>query len=180
MCTIRRWSLFPHQVRSVCPRFALLVDGAFLIKKIERKNGHFPSVDEIKSICSNIGSLPELSGFTLFRTYFYHAHPAKGDLINPIDKSRLNLGSSSIYRAHHQLITGLEMAPSFAMRLGEIAVRDWKIGAKAMKSLLQTPRQIQAHDLVPNIEQKGVDLDRSRRRQALSATPSGCSGDCYR
>lgn len=145
-------------MRSVGTRFALLVDGAFLIKKTERKKGHFPSVDEIKTICSDIGCLSELSDFTLFRTYFYHARPAKGELINPLDKSKLNLGSSLVYREHDKLIKGLEMAPSFAVRLGEIAVRDWKIGARAMKSLVQTPRQIQAHDLVPNIEQKGVDL----------------------
>jgi hypothetical protein len=52
----------------------------------------------------------------------------------------------------------LELRPDYALRLGETVTQEWKLGSKAMKSVLKNPRHIVATDLVPNIGQKGVDL----------------------
>ena len=52
----------------------------------------------------------------------------------------------------------LEIQPDFALREGETAVHGWSVGSKALRALTKTPRALVAQDLVPNIEQKGVDL----------------------
>jgi uncharacterized LabA/DUF88 family protein len=42
--------------------------------------------------------------------------------------------------------------------MGETAVHGWTFGTQALRNLTANPRQPAARDLVPNIEQKGVDL----------------------
>lgn len=139
-------------------KYALLVDGGFIIKKYCSQKHKFPIAQDIANICQGIGEAPELSGAALFRTYFYHAPPATRELTNPLDQSKLNLGASQVFKDHQKLISSLEMLPTFAVRLGETVVRDWKLGDRAMKSLLGSNRVVEPRDLVPNVEQKGVDL----------------------
>ena len=59
---------------------------------------------------------------------------------------------------NESLLDKLELKPDFALRLGETNTREWKLGVKAFKSLMEKSRPIVAADLVPNIYQKGVDL----------------------
>ncbi len=55
----------------------------------------------------------------------------------------------------HQL---LEVEPDFALRMGESAIHGWTIGNAALTSMAKSPRALAPKDMVPNIEQKGVDL----------------------
>lgn len=57
-----------------------------------------------------------------------------------------------------KLLSDIELLPDFAVRRGEAIARGWKIGEKALKRLLMAPASPKAGDLVPNIQQKGVDL----------------------
>ena len=50
------------------------------------------------------------------------------------------------------------MQANFALRSGETAVNGWSLGSSALKSMTANPRALVARDLIPNIEQKGVDL----------------------
>jgi uncharacterized LabA/DUF88 family protein len=52
----------------------------------------------------------------------------------------------------------IELLPDFALRRGDIIARGWKIGKAAQSKLLKKPAAPTAHDLQPNIQQKGVDL----------------------
>lgn len=94
----------------------------------------------------------------MLRNYFYHAVPATGILVNPLDNSKIDLSGTKIHSQHESLIDRLEMKPNFAVRLGETVTHEWRLGSAAMKSLMKAPRAVQANDLVPNISQKGVDL----------------------
>ncbi len=139
-------------------RHALLLDGGFVIKKLQNANHRFPTADEIEELCHSINTSDYLAESRLLRIYFYHARPASEELRNPIDQSALNLSQTSIYRAHEQLIDTLELRPNFAVRLGETVANGWAVGSRAMENLTRQPRAIEAKDLVPNISQKGVDL----------------------
>ena len=75
-----------------------------------------------------------------------------------MDQSVVNLAATPIHAQHESLLDALELRADFALRLGETVVSDWRLGTKAMRSLLKQSRAIQAPDLVPNISQKGVDL----------------------
>jgi len=143
---------------SPASRYAILLDGGFVIKKLQSSLKYFPSADDIEQACSRIRQHPALADHPLLRLYFYHAPPAREELYNPLDQSRLDLASTQIFRSHESLLDKLEMRPDFALRLGETVVHEWKLGSKAMDALFRNPRQIESNDLVPNISQKGVDL----------------------
>jgi uncharacterized LabA/DUF88 family protein len=142
------------------PRYAVLLDGGFVIQKLaERcKPKVFPTADEIEAIAHSIGTHPCVANQTRLRIYFYHAKPATGVLKNPLDSVTTDLAKTEIFKQHESLLDKLELRPDFALRLGELSTHAWKLGDRAMKSLMKKARPIQANDLVPNIEQKGVDL----------------------
>lgn len=140
------------------PRFAILLDGGFVIKKLQQSNRHFPTANEIEQISVDIARLQELRDYELLRNYFYHASPASDVITNPLDGAQLNLSATPIFSQHSSLIDGLELKPDFSVRLGETMTHEWRLGSSAMRDLARNPRQIAANDLVPNIMQKGVDL----------------------
>jgi uncharacterized LabA/DUF88 family protein len=140
------------------PLYAVLLDGGFVVKKLQQSNKKFPTAEQIEQLCKGIAQRPEFADYSLLRNYFYHALPATGILVNPLDHSQINLSSTRVHSLHESLIDSLEMKPNFAVRLGETVTHDWRLGSAAMKSLVQTPRAVHATDLVPNISQKGVDL----------------------
>jgi uncharacterized LabA/DUF88 family protein len=79
-------------------------------------------------------------------------------LVNPVSKRRVSLDSTAVHGNHKRLLESLETTPDFALRLGETMTSGWKSGPSAFRSLMKSPRLIRADDLVPAIEQKGVDL----------------------
>ncbi|MDI9335236.1 MAG: NYN domain-containing protein [Cytophagales bacterium] len=139
-------------------RYAILVDGGFIIKKLEKQNKQFPTADQIEQYCLDLQSKPALAGFDLLRVYFYHAKPATDILQNPLSKQEINLALTPVHAKHESLIGKLELKPYFAVRLGETVTQAWKIGNSAMKTIMKNGRSIEANDLIPNVSQKGVDL----------------------
>ena len=140
-------------------RYALLLDGGFVIKKLQRELRRFPSAEDIQAACERLQRHRLLAGESLLRIYFYHAPPAQETLLNPISREALDLSQTNIFRQHKSLLDRLEMLPNFALRMGETMTRDWKIGSSAMRALTKgEARPLQANDLVPNTSQKGVDL----------------------
>jgi uncharacterized LabA/DUF88 family protein len=140
------------------PRYAILLDGGFVTKALAVKKRSFPTIQDIELECQRITSLPILNGFDLLRIYYYDAPPSSGVITNPIDGSTIDLGNSIVHKRNAQLLDQLELLPNFALRKGETVNRGWSIGPKALKSMLKAPRVPVATDLIPNIEQKGVDL----------------------
>ena len=136
----------------------MLLDGAFVIRKLGAALGAFPTAQDVDALATAIGAHDCVSGLSRLRVYFYHARPATGVLVNPISKQQIELGATRVHADHDELLGSLEMMPDFALRLGEANTLGWKIGDGAFRSLMRTPRLIQADDLVPAIEQKGVDL----------------------
>lgn len=134
------------------------MDGGFVIKKLEAETRSFPTAERVETLAHCICGKTAAENSELLRAYFYHARPATDEVRNPISGETINLGDTKIFRSHESLIDTLELKPSFAVRLGETTVNNWRIGSKAMKSMLESPRPIEARDLVPDIGQKGVDL----------------------
>lgn len=94
----------------------------------------------------------------LFRVFYYDAPPLEGSASNPIDRSLLNFSGTVQARQNRALLDALEMLPDFAVRRGAIIQTGWKLGTAALRNLSNNPRPINAHDIVPDMEQKGVDL----------------------
>lgn len=139
-------------------KYALLLDGGFVTKALAVRLKQFPTCQEIEAECRRIQSHADLQSLDLLRIYFYDSPPATGVLTNPIDGAVLDLGKSPVFQRNTVLFNALELLPNFAVRRGEAVARGWKIGPKALKRLLKSPASPQATDLVPNVQQKGVDL----------------------
>lgn len=140
-------------------KFAILVDGGFIKKKLQARERRFPTVEDIEAELARIKNHPALGAFTLLRIYFYDAPPASGRLTNPISGVRINLANQDHYSQNISLQQSLEMRPDIALRQGETAVHGWSLGSAALRSITQDgPRVLVGNDLVPEIEQKGVDL----------------------
>jgi uncharacterized LabA/DUF88 family protein len=143
---------------SLRPLYAVLIDGGFVIKKYQQTTKLFPTAADIEKLCLSIAARPEFADYELLRNYFYHATPATGVLVNPLDGSTIDLSGTRVHSQHESLLDRLELKPNFSVRLGETVTHEWRLGSAAMKSLMQTPRAVAPGDLVPNISQKGVDL----------------------
>ncbi|MGK2741024.1 NYN domain-containing protein [Tepidicaulis sp. LMO-SS28] len=139
-------------------KYAVLMDGGFVKKKLSQKNRHFPTAAEVKAEVDRIQAHNRLAGKELLRVYFYDSPPAEKMLMNPVDGTRLDLSKQQSHSQNMSLQQSLELFPDFALRMGEMAVRGWKLGPAANKKLQENPRAPTANDFVPDISQKGVDL----------------------
>ncbi|MFA7415815.1 MAG: NYN domain-containing protein [Rhizobium sp.] len=141
------------------PKYAILIDGGFIKKKLQVRHRHFPTVAEIDAEVSRIKAHQNLAGYSLLRVYFYDAPPASGILTNPIDRSTVDLSTHPNYSQNVSLQQTLELQPDMALRQGEVSVNGWALGSAALKNLTTNgARALTAQDFVPNMEQKGVDL----------------------
>jgi len=139
-------------------KYAILLDGGFVTKKLQAKLSRFPTAADVEQECHRIEQHAALANRELLRIYFYDAAPAKTRLSNPIDGSALDLSVTPEYRQHVSLLDKLELTPNFAVRRGEVVVHGWKLGDRAFKNMMKSPRAPAANDIVPDLEQKGVDL----------------------
>lgn len=139
-------------------RYALLLDGAFVCKRLAARDQRAPSAEDVQKECKRIGSHERLKNLQLLRIYFYDAPPASEDLKNPISGDVLKLGQNDVYRRQRSLHDQLELAPDFALRQGQVVVRNWKVRPRALAEAIESGRALRAEDLQPDIQQKGVDL----------------------
>ena len=137
---------------------AILFDGGFVKKKLTSSLGKFPTSKDVLDTLSAIRAKPRLNSTELFRVYWYDAPPFEGKARNPLDKSEIDFSVTSQARQNRALIDTLELQPDFAVRRGVLLHSGWKLGRAALASLAQASRPLTAKDLVPDMEQKGVDL----------------------
>lgn len=139
-------------------KYAILLDGGFVTKKLQGQLKRFPTAADVEKECQRIAQHPLLANRDLLRIFFYDASPAKDKLTNPIDGSALDLSATQEFRDHMSLLDTLELTPNFAVRRGEVVAHGWKLGSRAFKNMMKAPRAPAAQDIVPDLEQKGVDL----------------------
>jgi len=139
-------------------RYAILLDGGFVKKKLEEQLGKFPATGDVVGICTDIAAKTRLKDCALFRVYYYDAPPLEGQAKNPMDGSVVNFTGTTAAKQNQALLDSLELEPDFAVRRGSLVQSGWKLGKTALKKLGQGTKTITAKDLVPDIKQKGVDI----------------------
>jgi hypothetical protein len=110
---------------SLRPLYAVLIDGGFVIKKYQQTTKLFPTAADIEKLCLSIAARPEFADYELLRNYFYHATPATGVLVNPLDGSTIDLSGTRVHSQHESLLDRLELKPNFSVRLGETVTHEW-------------------------------------------------------
>jgi uncharacterized LabA/DUF88 family protein len=144
---------------SVTDQVAILLDGGFVKKRLKLRLKRLPTTEEVVKLTKTIMGHDRLKDAELFRVFYYDAPPFEGTSKNPLDPgTTIDFSVTTAAKENKSLLDSLEIQPDFAVRRGQVAMRGWKLGATAVKSLREGPRGIVASDLVPDMEQKGVDL----------------------
>ena len=137
---------FSFVVRSPNAGVAILLDGEFAKKVLQRNLGKFPAASDFSSLCDHIMSHPDFSGRCLHRVYYYTADPLTGKSRHPLTRSETDFGSSAAFSRNTQLIDRLENQPDVAVRRGALAHQGWQIGRVAARELARgNKNQIDAH-----------------------------------
>jgi hypothetical protein len=137
-------------------KYAVLIDGGF----IKRKLGSQPAPLTIAGVTSFLERLKAheaLAGKTLHRVYWYDAPPLNVSVIRPLRGGRVNFGATPLARANRVLFNELGSLPHVSVRRGDLAFRGWRVRQERLSE--RGPIiTVSAHDLEPNIHQKGVDM----------------------
>ncbi|HTQ97913.1 MAG TPA: NYN domain-containing protein [Candidatus Acidoferrum sp.] len=148
-------------------RYALLLDGGFVKKVLRSSLKHFPTVADVVDFCNGLTATPDLQGHQLYRIFYYDAPPYEGRATNPISGATINYATTQIARENRSLIDSLELQPNFAVRRGTLNHSGWSVSFAAVQRISAAIRavppnaanqQITANDLLPQINQKGVDM----------------------
>lgn len=140
-------------------RYSVLLDGEWVKKSLQQRLKSFPKPSDITSIVDELKKHDELSELSLYRVFYYTADPLTGTYENPISKSKGNFGSTPQHTQNRSLIENLELQPDFAVRRGQLRMKGWVIKNKSMEELGSGRKTtVDEKDLVPNIQQKGVDM----------------------
>lgn len=147
-------------------RFAIFVDGGFLRKRIGWFYKRAVTTDDIVEYCKSIMKLPQFSGSELFRIYYYDAPPFSENREHVLTGELVNFSESEKTLLSQRLLDKLKLKRNFAVRLGSVRFRGWKLGEKAKEKLAREHKladcdgkyTLSPDDFIPNIVQKGVDM----------------------
>lgn len=139
-------------------RYAILLDGGFVTKRLQRRLGRFPTPDDVLAECARVAIHPQLADSGLLRIYFYDAPPAAEVVTNPLSGRMINLGQTEVFGIRMGFLDELELKPDVALRRGELSVHGWRIRDDALREVARSHRPLGADDLELDLEQKGVDL----------------------
>ncbi|MCH9806491.1 MAG: NYN domain-containing protein [Alphaproteobacteria bacterium] len=141
-------------------RYAILLDGGFVTKKLFEKNKRVATAEDITDLCGDLQKSDQLKDYELLRVYYYDAWPSDESTSMPVSKQRHNLSGTPRYKQSQSLYDQLVMKPGFALRMGEtkLSPDGWKLRPRALKDLKRQPRALTDADFGLDISQKGVDL----------------------
>lgn len=142
------------------PRYAILLDGGFLKKKLLDRLKHHPTADDIVAKCDDLQRLPAVADHELLRIYYYDAYPAAEKLKLPVSRDAYNTGETDRYRQSQSLFDQLVLKPNFALRMGQVGIAPthWKLKSNVPRRLIRQPRPLTDEDFVVDAQQKGVDM----------------------
>jgi len=154
-------------VNSVVPKTAILIDGAFFIKRIRSlKNNKDISVEHMSRLIlqASLGHLKKQKRPTqsLYRIFFYDSVPPDITIYNPISNKRETYSKLPESQFRNELHEKLRSIRKVALRLGELSVRNsWVIDPQYTKKLIKqqmTVDELQPQHIKPIVTQKGVDI----------------------
>lgn len=152
-------------------RTAILIDGAFFIKRIryvERHNAH--NAQRISDLAFRFSLLhlsQKINGTkqhdSLYRIFFYDCAPLEKKMHNPISNLSIDFSRTNEAVFRRELHKELIKKRKLALRLGKLSdqLAHWRLKPDIMKKLLKG--QIERSDITENdveidVKQKGVDM----------------------
>jgi uncharacterized LabA/DUF88 family protein len=141
-------------------RYAILLDGGFLTKKLYQKHARVATADDVVAECDRVAASPHVSEYELLRIYYYDAPPSNLRIARPVSGTPINLASTDRFRNAQSLYDHLVLKPNFALRMGEtwLSPYRWKLKSRVARELIRGPRALTDKDFDLDIGQKGVDM----------------------
>jgi uncharacterized LabA/DUF88 family protein len=133
---------------------ALLLDGDFTRRIVEKKLGRSPSVGEIEAFCRSILT----SGEVIKRAYYYDCPPFDGKRIQPISKTIKDFSSSHVHKQATIFQSDIKQNPFFIYRRGLLSFDGWTLQQSVIEELKKNPRPLVDADFEPVLRQKQVDM----------------------
>ncbi|HDY8766895.1 TPA: NYN domain-containing protein [Klebsiella pneumoniae] len=137
--------------------YAIMIDAGFLRAKLGTKDKPIDA-EVIKAFVEKLTKRPELEGMILHRVYYYDAEPLTGIQTHPISGEKIDFSETDVSKRNKVMLDELKRTPFFAVRLGETNFRGWKVDPWALKSSGSKKSSINAYNVKPNVQQKGVDM----------------------
>ncbi len=136
--------------------YAILIDAGFLKRKLGSQQAPMTAA-HVEAFIDQVRCHPSLRDLILHRIYYYDAPPLEISVERPLSGGKLQFATTPLARANKALHAHLVKLPFFALRLGELSFRGWRVQQKALPAT-QASVTLQATDLTPDIQQKGVDM----------------------
>lgn len=137
--------------------YAVLVDAGFAKYALKAKRTDPPiSEADVRTLIDKIAKLPCLVGMRLHRVYWYDAKPLTGKIVRP-DGKELDFSATKMTQISQTQHAAVSRLPYMAMRYGELSYRGWQLPDRLVKGTKQK-KEFSPEDLVPNVQQKGVDM----------------------
>ena len=115
------------------------------------------TAEKIIGFAERLKQHDSLQNMFLHRIYYYDSPPLTERVKVPLSTERMNFATTPLAKNNSALLQKLSHAPYFALRLGEVAFRGWKLNQKILNVNDET-LTICKDDFSPNITQKGVDM----------------------
>ena len=122
------------------------------------------SSQQVVDFTNKLQERSELSDLQLHRIYYYDAEPLRSKKVIPLTGGYKtgeyhDFSKTELYKANIKILDELKKQPYFAIRLGEVQFRGWSVKNQFLDSRkTRTEVKITGKDLVPNVQQKGVDM----------------------
>lgn len=140
-------------------RVAILLDGEYVKKVLGMRLKRFPTHRDVMAEVQRILVHEAVKDLALYRIFYYTAEPLAGKATHPLSGKTIDFGASETFARNAQLIDKIENQPDVAVRRGTLVHQGWQIGRSAVKELTDGAKStIAASDVVPKIQQKGVDM----------------------
>ncbi|MBW2072503.1 MAG: NYN domain-containing protein [Deltaproteobacteria bacterium] len=137
-------------------KVAVMLDGRFVLKKLQERLHERPSAAQVFEFALACVSADEQE--ELLRVYYYDCPPYGLIETNPLSGHTIDFSQTNIFKTETALQTSLARMDHIAFRKGVLSFKGWKIGKKASRELMRQRRSVVAEDLVPDLEQKQVDM----------------------
>lgn len=136
----------------------MFLDGGFVKTKWRQAhNNRYPGAKDVHDLCVNtIMKQPEFAHDELFRIFFYDCFPFQGKAYDPKLGKEVNCSDTPSAEAQKKFLKNLGMMPHTAIRAGELAYNGVKV--RTGLDLSAGGVTLQAGDLVPDFQQKQVDI----------------------
>ncbi|MBI4083140.1 MAG: NYN domain-containing protein [Candidatus Lambdaproteobacteria bacterium] len=139
-------------------KIAVMMDGGFVRYKLRELHQRTILAEDIEKLGRALLAHAKLRQYTMYRIFYYDAKPFTRELSNPISKVPLNYGTTATASYMRNLLDQVELREDFALRQGQLLFQGWKLRGSIEQRLIAHARTLQAEDIEPNFEQKGVDM----------------------